>query len=378
MIQNQNMRGSFKLKLKEGPRPDDTPSPPIDLNNSLVQKKWNPLESGFDPIFDSKCSNGDLSQRQSEKNYTTNKVLSSGSKFLTEKKNPFPMDSPRASPNNLTIQELPANEISVKRNIKVSPIKVFAHRDHNTTSQFQTNPITFPNPDPKNSTKYNTENSPFIIRSKKDVGFDRKPMLKKSTSMQAKNKLRDTLELARSPSTILEGEPLADASVINTSIDDGITKNLRPRGLVCAGIVKNTSVPRNLRANNVGDTAAMAQEYFPQGSEGLMVDEKPTNHYHFKLKSDPRRLGPARSVNKSNPSKVLQFVKTNKGLWAKSHASLHKNPSMLTLEKLKSNPYENPPAESGPMNLDETMVARNYFMRDVKKSLVHNKEDNSK
>jgi hypothetical protein len=51
---------------------------------------------------------------------------------------------------------------------------------------------------------------------------------------------------------------------------------------------------------------------------------------------------------------------------------------MLTLEKLKLNPYDNPPTETVPMNLDETLVAKNYFMRDVKKSLVHNKEDNKK
>jgi hypothetical protein len=62
----------------------------------------------------------------------------------------------------------------------------------------------------------------------------------------------------------------------------------------------------------------------------------------------------------------------------KSHASLHKNPQMLTLEKLKLNPYDNPPTDTGLMNLDETLVAKNYFMRDVKKSLARNKKDNQK
>jgi hypothetical protein len=41
----------------------------------------------------------------------------------------------------------------------------------------------------------------------------------------------------------------------------------------------------------------LSLEYLPDGSEGMMVDEKPGNYYHFKLKSDPKNLGPTRSVN---------------------------------------------------------------------------------
>lgn len=286
------------------------------------------------------------------------------------------MDSPRANPNNSTTQERLAQEIPVKRNIKVSPVKVFQLRDHNKTTQFKQYPITFPNPEPKNATKYNTDNSPFIIRSIRDVGSDRKPMLKKSTSMQSKNKLRETLGVVRSPSRIFEGDPLTNASLKETSIDEGIAKNLGPRGLVCANLVENKSVARNLRANAIGDTIPLSLEHFAQGSEVMMVDEKPGNYYHIKVKSDPKKLGPQKSVNQNNPSKILQLVKTNKGPSSKSHASLQKNPQMLTMEKLKLNPYDIPPIDTGPMNLDEILIAKNYFMRDVKKSLAHNKEDN--
>jgi hypothetical protein len=103
--------------------------------------------------------------------------------------------------------------------------------------------------------------------------------------------------LARSPSRIFEGDPLANAILKDTSIDEGIAKNLGPRGLICANLVENKSVPRNFRANAIRDTTPLSLEYFAQGSEGMMVDEKPGNYYHIKLNSDPKKMGPQRSVN---------------------------------------------------------------------------------